>query len=458
MGSFAQHVFDRDQAAEDAQRQVQLAPLQEALKADQTRLALYANPDDPSKPLPGKEAEYNATHERMANTIGQIRGLYGDKQKGANPVEAGVGNLLDKLHITNHLKNHVAAVRAANAAKYAGQTGQMANEYAIGAYQPNALLEKYNQALQIPGITPEQALLATIPGLSPKTPEEQFIVDYRTRHPQSTMEDAVKAYTADTNKTPPKPLKGWKILDQDGIPYGVMNQDTGQQVLAGPNGELPNDAPPDAGKIWGTVQAAIKAKEAERQKADEARDKRLANTLNNLGTWTIAEDGNGGTVLYNSKTGQTKQAAPGLHKSGYFAKQIAPFQAAALNIKDYMDNGIFDGPGDLALQHEFFTATQPATGFRMTKVQQDILQDSRSWLDSWKAKALHATTGQWFTEKQRKQLADAAQQAIAAKIKVMEGAGSAPEGNKSREIKRKADSARSGEKSSGFNWSQYPTQ
>src|SRR6185312_8883830 len=166
MGGFAQHVFDRDQAAEEDQRKVQLAPLQEALRADQTRLALYANPDDPSKPLPGKEAEYNATHERMANTIGQIRGLFGQKQQGANPVEAGVGNLLDKLHITNHLKNHVAAVRAANAAKYAGQNEAQAYEYAIGAYQPNALLEKYNQALQIPGITPEQALMATIPGLA----------------------------------------------------------------------------------------------------------------------------------------------------------------------------------------------------------------------------------------------------------------------------------------------------
>ena len=132
MGGFAQHVFDRDQAAEEDQRKVQLAPLQEALRADQTRLALYANPDDPSKPLPGKEAEYNATHERMANTIGQIRGLFGQKPQGANPVEAGVGNLLDKLHITNHLKNHVAAVRAANAAKYAGQNEAQATEYGVG--------------------------------------------------------------------------------------------------------------------------------------------------------------------------------------------------------------------------------------------------------------------------------------------------------------------------------------
>lgn len=127
------------------QLQLQLTPLQEALRADQTRLALYANPDDPSKPLPGKEAEYNATHDRMANTIGQIRQLYGQKPQGANPIEAGMGNLLDKLHITNHLKNHVAAVRAANAAKYAGQNEAQASEYGAGAL-PFAMTPEGQQA------------------------------------------------------------------------------------------------------------------------------------------------------------------------------------------------------------------------------------------------------------------------------------------------------------------------
>jgi hypothetical protein len=103
------------------------------LRADQTRLALYANPDDPSKPLAGKENEYRQTLDRMTQTIGQMRQLYGQKPQGANPVEAGIGNLLDSLHITNHLKNHVAQFRAENAKKYAGQTNAMAGEYAIGA-------------------------------------------------------------------------------------------------------------------------------------------------------------------------------------------------------------------------------------------------------------------------------------------------------------------------------------
>jgi hypothetical protein len=112
---------------------MQLSPLQQALRADQTRLALYANPDDPSKPLAGKENEYRQTLDRMTQTIGQMRQLYGQKPQGANPVEAGVGNLLDSLHITNHLKNHVAQVRADNAKKYGDQTAATAGAYAAGA-------------------------------------------------------------------------------------------------------------------------------------------------------------------------------------------------------------------------------------------------------------------------------------------------------------------------------------
>jgi hypothetical protein len=133
MGSFAQQVWQRDEKAQEDQRAMQLMPLQEALRADQTRLALYADPDDPSKPLVGKEAQYRQTLDRMTQTIGQMRRLYGQKPQGANPVESGVGSLLDSLHITNHLKNHVAQVRAQNAANYAQQNQVQAGEYAAAA-------------------------------------------------------------------------------------------------------------------------------------------------------------------------------------------------------------------------------------------------------------------------------------------------------------------------------------
>lgn len=140
--------FDRQRQQQSEARQAQIAPLQDALRADQTRLALYANPDDPTKPLDAKEAEYNQVHDRMAQTIGQIRSLYGGKPQGANPVEAGVGNLLDKLHITNHLKNHVANVRAENAKKYADQTGSMTSAYTAAAMPYEQTAEGQKLALQ----------------------------------------------------------------------------------------------------------------------------------------------------------------------------------------------------------------------------------------------------------------------------------------------------------------------
>ena len=142
-----------------------------------------------------------------------------------------------------------------------------------------------------------------------------------------------------------------------------------------------------------------------------------------IGTWSVQEDADGKPVLFNSKTGRTEDAPAGMHKSGYYAKQIAPLEAANNNIQDYIDGGVFTGPGDLDLQHQFFTATQPATGFRMTKVQQDILANSQSLLNKGKAALAHMTGGTIFSPEQRKQIAEEAQKAIAAKKKALSGGG-----------------------------------
>ena len=48
---------------------MQVAPLSQALQADQVRLALYADPKDPTKALPEHQAEYDATMARMENTM-----------------------------------------------------------------------------------------------------------------------------------------------------------------------------------------------------------------------------------------------------------------------------------------------------------------------------------------------------------------------------------------------------
>jgi hypothetical protein len=175
-----------------------------------------------------------------------------------------------------------------------------------------------------------------------------------------------------------------------------------------------------------TADKKAKEKQVEADKRQAEIESRFERSLNareqDKGTWEVVEGDKGQSQLMNSKTGEMRDAPGGMHKSGYFAKQIAPLEAASMNIDTYLEGKVYDGPGDLSLQHEFFTATQPSTGFRMTKVQQDILQGSQSWLDSWQAKAHHATTGTWFSDKQRQQIADAARQAIAAKKASLSGA------------------------------------
>jgi hypothetical protein len=219
---------------------------------------------------------------------------------------------------------------------------------------------------------------------------------------------------------------GPKIIEAGGVPYGVSDPKTGQSYYANQMND-PN-TPPEVKQVWGTIQGALTKKQQEADKKQAEIESRFERSLADRGTWNVVEGAHGETELLNSKTGEMRDAPSGLHKSGYYAKQIAPLDAASMNIDDYVKNGVFDGPGDLSLQHEFFTATQPSTGFRMTKVQQDILQNSQNWLNSWKAKVHHATTGTWFSDKQRQQIAKAAQDAINAKKRALQG--TAPQGQR----------------------------
>ena len=52
---------------------------------------------------------------------------------------------------------------------------------------------------------------------------------------------------------------------------------------------------------------------------------------------------------------------------------------------DYLTNGRFTGSGDEALQEKFFELAKPSVGFRMTQPQIDLLQNSRSWMNSAEA-------------------------------------------------------------------------
>lgn len=211
---------------------------------------------------------------------------------------------------------------------------------------------------------------------------------------------------------------GQPQLGPDGKTWGVYGRNADGAIVWNPVGQ---DYKPPAAKTNPYLDWKAQNPNGTVEQYEAMLGRTRVNATGGAGTWTVAEGKYGDPILYNSKTGETREAPNGLHKSGYYAKNIAPLEAAKLNVQGYMDNQVFDGPGDLALQHAFFTATQPSAGFRMTKVQQDILQNSRSWLGSAEAKALHARTGQWYTPEQRQQIANAALSAIADKEQTFEG-------------------------------------
>lgn len=168
---------------------------------------------------------------------------------------------------------------------------------------------------------------------------------------------------------------------------------------------------------------------------------KLPNNSGNEGTWALDEDPTTGKpVMFNSKTGQTREAPPNIAKAGTKAKAdaateklIGPARDAQQYADDYLKNGRFTGSGDEALQEKFFELAKPTTGFRMTQPQMDMLQNSRDWMSGVEAHVRHATTGTWFSDTQRKQIAQTMKDLGDAKMKGLKSGASSssavPAGN-----------------------------
>ena len=142
-------------------------------------------------------------------------------------------------------------------------------------------------------------------------------------------------------------------------------------------------------------------------------------------SWQIAEDSNGKPILFNTKTGETK-GANGVQRAGTHAKTAAGDvgeQQAINYANDYLENGVFTGSGDEALQEKFFELAKPKTGFRMSQPQMDMLRNSRSWMDSVKGQLYHTLHGTWFSPDQRKQIVSTMQELAKARA----AAGPEPE-------------------------------
>lgn len=99
--------------------------------------------------------------------------------------------------------------------------------------------------------------------------------------------------------------------------------------------------------------------------------------------------------------------------------------AAQQYAKDYINSGGFTGPGDEALMEKFFELAKPSSGFRMTQNQMDMLRNAQSWKNSVVARYRHATTGVWFSNEQRQQIADTMGQ-LAASRATAQGGGQQP--------------------------------
>jgi hypothetical protein len=131
---------------------------------------------------------------------------------------------------------------------------------------------------------------------------------------------------------------------------------------------------------------------------------KIENRAGPQGTWSLVEDTQGNPTLLNSVTGETRQA-PGIQKVGTYQRTVAGPQAAVNYASNYLASKQYTGPGDEALMEQFFEMAKPSSGFRMSQPQIDMLKNAQSWMNSAEAAKRHATTGTWFSDLQRQQIA-----------------------------------------------------
>lgn len=392
-------------------RQKKELPIQQSLAAHQMAIrGLQSKLSTLQEGTP----EYNDTVGQIQQNIHAMREIVAPDQK-LGAMDWLERHTTDRMHITNHDKR----MRQLAARQQEGNSQDQGTAAALAQASPysNPFADKYHQLVSL-GVSPEEALqLAT--GSAPKTEQEKFIRDYVSQHKGATEEDALKAWTVAT--THPHQMTSKEALldpiykrmadpnyqptsrDLQLLQAAGINMKSGDKITVTRLGEIIRE------NSDGTITVLRGPQKGYEKTA-----------TGGGGTWSIV-DGPNGPELFNSKTAQTRTAPTGMHAKGWYDKNVAPLDAAETNIKNYLASGTPNGPDDLALQHEFFTATQPATGFRMTKVQQDTLLNARSVWEGMKARVQHTATGILFTPEQRRQISDAALKAIDAKRKALQG-------------------------------------
>ena len=163
----------QDQRQNQRQQQLQLAiaPLSQSLAADRERLKAFTDPNT-GEPVEEHQADYDKIHNRMVDTIGQMRELLGQHPPGETPFAT---RLLDKFHVANDLSNHFQNKRTDQVNQYYAQNRAMADAAANGSFEPNPYTTEARQLTQA-GFTPEEShrAVAMKAGIVPKlTPDGQ---------------------------------------------------------------------------------------------------------------------------------------------------------------------------------------------------------------------------------------------------------------------------------------------
>jgi hypothetical protein len=160
-----------------------------------------------------------------------------------------------------------------------------------------------------------------------------------------------------------------------------------------------------------TAEETASGNQQNREQSNQIREAMLALATQNAGgknLWSVPQP-DGTSKVVQLKEGDTvpKGAVSLSGQSTQNAKAGgADVQASLTYANDYLKSNAFTGPGDEALQDQFFNLAKPSTGFRMNQAQIDQLHNMASWMDSWRGKAYHAVNGTWFAPEQRKQIVD----------------------------------------------------
>lgn len=230
----------QEQQGQMDELRAKILPHQFAIKGLQTKLQSLD---------PQKDAEqYAAITHDIARNLAEVRQyIHPDKDSKGNFFERGI---TDKIHLTS-LKNRQDKEKAA-------QTKGAAED--------------------------ESGAQALAQGTVPYTQDPKFLESTALEKQRAGAADALEdkrlagARALEQMRLDQKEKKGLKVMGSENSPYGVQNQDTGQQYLPSQLGEK-GDAPPEAKQIWKTLQDAKAAKEADEQKKEDERDARQAKTI-----------------------------------------------------------------------------------------------------------------------------------------------------------------------------------